>query len=116
MRTRPATPSAPRLDARPGSFATPPRRRGTRPTTPPRPAAVSLAGAHPRRPIASAGTAPSSSKPGADLPAVRKAYRRLLKQYHPDKFAKDPDKYKAATEVTRNITEAYDGLTTLLGA
>jgi len=55
-------------------------------------------------------------EPGADLPAVRKAYRRLLKQYHPDKFAKDPDKYKAATEVTRNITEAYDGLTTLLGA
>lgn len=54
-------------------------------------------------------------EPGADLPAVRKAYRRLLKQYHPDKFAKDPDKYKAATEVTRNITAAYEGLTTLLG-
>ena len=49
-------------------------------------------------------------------PTVRKSYRRLLKQYHPDKFAKDPEKYKAATEVTRNITAAYDGLTTLLGA
>lgn len=54
-------------------------------------------------------------EPGADLPAVRKAYRRLLKQYHPDRFAKDPEKYKAATEVTRNITAAYEGLTTLLG-
>lgn len=54
-------------------------------------------------------------EPGADLAAVRKSYRRLLKQYHPDKFAKDPEKYKAATEVTRNITAAYDGLTTLLG-
>lgn len=54
-------------------------------------------------------------EPGADLQAVRKAYRRLLKQYHPDKFAKDPEKYKAATEVTRNITAAHDGLTTLLG-
>jgi DnaJ-domain-containing protein 1 len=53
-------------------------------------------------------------EPGADLPTVRKAYRRLLKQYHPDKFAKDPEKYKAATEVTRNITVAYDGLTALL--
>lgn len=54
-------------------------------------------------------------EPGADLQAVRKAYRRLLKQYHPDKFAKDPEKYKVATEVTRNITAAYDGLSTLLG-
>jgi DnaJ-domain-containing protein 1 len=55
-------------------------------------------------------------EPGADLPTVRKAYRRLLKQYHPDKFAKDPDKYKAATEVTRNITAAHEGLSALLGA
>lgn len=55
-------------------------------------------------------------EPGADMQAVRKAYRRLLKQYHPDKFAKDPDKYKAATEVTRNITAAYEGLSNLLGA
>ena len=54
-------------------------------------------------------------EPGAELPEVRKAYRRLLKQYHPDKFAKDPEKYKAATEVARNITAAYEGLSTLLG-
>ena len=54
-------------------------------------------------------------EPGADRQAVRKAYRRLIVQYHPDKFAKDPDKYKAATEVTRNVTTAYDGLTALLG-
>jgi len=54
-------------------------------------------------------------EPGADLQATRKSYRRLLGQYHPDKFAKDPDKYKAATEVTRNVTAAYDGLTELLG-
>ena len=54
-------------------------------------------------------------EPGADHQTVRKAYRRLLVQYHPDKFAKDPEKYKAATEVTRNVTTAYDGLTELLG-
>lgn len=54
-------------------------------------------------------------EPGADLQEIRKSYRRLLKQYHPDKFAKDPEKYKAATEVARNITVAYDGLTALLG-
>lgn len=55
-------------------------------------------------------------EPGADLATVRKAYRRLLKQYHPDKFARDPEKYRAATEVTRNITTAYEGLSGLLGA
>lgn len=53
--------------------------------------------------------------PGATLEEVRKSYRRLLKQYHPDKFHKDPEKYKVATEVTRNITVAYEGLTELLG-
>jgi len=52
-------------------------------------------------------------EPGADLVAVRKAYRRLLKIYHPDRHANDPEKYRAATEVTRKLTEAYDGLTGL---
>lgn len=54
-------------------------------------------------------------QPGATLEEVRKSYRRLLRQYHPDRFAKDPEKYKVATEVTRNITEAYEGLSALLG-
>ncbi len=54
-------------------------------------------------------------QPGADLRDVRKAYRKLLLQYHPDRHASDPDKYKAATEVTRRLTEAYNGLTRYLG-
>jgi DnaJ-domain-containing protein 1 len=54
-------------------------------------------------------------EPGADAPAVRKAYRRLLTKYHPDKFANDPEKLKAATEVTRKLTEAYNGLMRYLG-
>ena len=53
--------------------------------------------------------------PGADLKAVRRAYRKLLLQYHPDRFAQDPEKQKAATEVTRKLTEAYNGLTRYLG-
>ncbi len=53
--------------------------------------------------------------PSADLKTVRKAYRKLLLQYHPDRHASDPDKYKAATEVTRKLTEAYNGLTRYLG-
>lgn len=54
-------------------------------------------------------------EPGSDLKAVRRAYRKMLLQYHPDRFAQDPDKLKAATEVTRKLTEAYNGLTRYLG-
>lgn len=54
-------------------------------------------------------------QPGADLKTVRRAYRRAMLQYHPDKFANDPEKQKAATEVTRRLTEAYNGLTRYLG-
>jgi DnaJ-domain-containing protein 1 len=49
----------------------------------------------------------------ADFATVRKSYRRLLAKYHPDKYAGDPDKYAAATEVARKITMAYNGLKTM---
>lgn len=51
----------------------------------------------------------------ADLKTVRRAYRKLLLKYHPDKFASEPEKQEAATEVTRKLTEAYNGLTRYLG-
>ncbi len=54
-------------------------------------------------------------QPGANLRKVRRAYRKMLLQYHPDKFANDPEKQKVATEVTRRLTEAYNGLTRYLG-
>lgn len=54
-------------------------------------------------------------EPGADLKAVRRAYRKQLSQFHPDRFANDPEKFKAATEVTRQLTEAYNGLARYLG-
>ncbi|MEE9384713.1 MAG: DnaJ domain-containing protein [Nannocystaceae bacterium] len=41
---------------------------------------------------------------------LRRAYRRLINQYHPDRYATDPPKYRAATEVARKLTEAYNGL------
>jgi DnaJ-domain-containing protein 1 len=50
---------------------------------------------------------------GSDFKTIRQSYRRLLGKYHPDKYAGDPDKYAAATEVTRKITTAYKGLETL---
>ena len=46
---------------------------------------------------------------------VRQSYRRLVRKYHPDHFVNDPEKYQAATEVARKITEAYDGLRLYFG-
>ncbi len=51
---------------------------------------------------------------GADMKDVRKSYRRLLSKYHPDKYAGDPEKYAAATEVASKITTAYNGLKSLV--
>lgn len=51
---------------------------------------------------------------GTDMAEVRKSYRRLLGKYHPDKYASDPEKYAAATEVARKITTAYNGLKSLV--
>lgn len=40
---------------------------------------------------------------GADFDAIKRAYRKLLKKYHPDLFQKRPEKLGAAQEVTRRI-------------
>lgn len=47
---------------------------------------------------------------GADLAAVKQAHRRLVKRYHPDRFHSEPDKAQTASEVTRRLNEAYQGL------
>ncbi len=47
---------------------------------------------------------------GADRKRIDKAFRKLLDRYHPDRFGRDPDRAKLASEVTRIITEARDSL------
>ncbi len=47
---------------------------------------------------------------GADLEAVKKAYRKLMKQYHPDKFSSNPEKQRIATEITKGLNKAYQEL------
>ncbi len=48
--------------------------------------------------------------PGADLAAVKTAYRSQVLRFHPDRFADEPDKQRDAETVVRALTEAYDAL------
>ena len=46
-------------------------------------------------------------QPGASFAEIKKSYRRLMKIYHPDKYAKDPEKMKVAQAVSLKLNEAY---------
>jgi DnaJ-class molecular chaperone len=44
---------------------------------------------------------------GSDLQVAQKAWRRLLKQYHPDLHATDPQKRQVADTLTAELTAAF---------
>ncbi|MBQ7499725.1 MAG: DnaJ domain-containing protein [Clostridia bacterium] len=44
----------------------------------------------------------------ADDETIKKAYRELVKKYHPDKYANDPAFKELAEEKMKEINEAYD--------
>lgn len=44
---------------------------------------------------------------GSDMTAVRQAYHRLIRQYHPDRFANNPTKVRQATEIAQRINQSY---------
>jgi DNA segregation ATPase FtsK/SpoIIIE-like protein len=44
---------------------------------------------------------------GASFEEVRTAYKKLLRQYHPDRHASDPQKFKLATEITSKINQSF---------
>lgn len=52
--------------------------------------------------------------PDADLDTIRAAYRRLLRLYHPDLNAGDPEKQEIAEQITQRLNEAWDYLQTKL--
>ena len=47
---------------------------------------------------------------GADLSQIKSAYRQMMRKYHPDMHAGNPQKQKAATELSMRVTAAYNGL------
>lgn len=47
---------------------------------------------------------------GADMAQIKTAYRQLMRKYHPDMHAGNPQKQKAATELSMRVTTAYNAL------
>jgi DnaJ-domain-containing protein 1 len=47
---------------------------------------------------------------GADFEQVKAAYRKLMRKYHPDLHTQSPQKAKAATELSMQVTQAYNEL------
>jgi DnaJ-domain-containing protein 1 len=45
--------------------------------------------------------------PGSDFETVRKAYRRLMRKYHPDLHGGSPEEQRAANDLAQRLTEAY---------
>lgn len=51
---------------------------------------------------------------GSDLATARAAWKRLMKQYHPDLHSGDPQKVRVANELSARLTEAYRALEAVL--
>lgn len=47
---------------------------------------------------------------GAPFDEVKKAYRKLMRKYHPDLHTGSEKKQKAATELSMRVTQAYNAL------
>jgi DnaJ-domain-containing protein 1 len=52
---------------------------------------------------------------GADVGQVKRAYRALMRKYHPDLHGSDPRRQQQANEVTQHLSEAYQALRKHLG-
>lgn len=48
--------------------------------------------------------------PGATAAEVKKAYRGLVRRWHPDRFTNDPARQHLALEMLKSINEAYEQL------
>jgi DnaJ-domain-containing protein 1 len=55
-------------------------------------------------------------QPGADMAQIKTSYRQLMRKYHPDMHAGNPQRQKAATELSMRVTAAYNGLVTHIEA
>lgn len=51
---------------------------------------------------------------GSDLETVKESYRRLMRKYHPDKHAHDKEAEALATDLTQELTKAYQAIESYL--
>ncbi|MFW5737661.1 MAG: J domain-containing protein [Spirochaetota bacterium] len=49
---------------------------------------------------------------GAPLPDVRRAYKRLMAAYHPDRHSSDREKLRTATEITKKLNQSFQRIRT----
>lgn len=47
-------------------------------------------------------------EPGAEFSDIKAAYRRLLRLYHPDRHAHDPEQARTAEEISKRLNEAMN--------
>lgn len=47
---------------------------------------------------------------GSDLDTIEKAWKRLMRQYHPDRHATDPERQRIANELTGQLNHAFGEL------
>lgn len=52
---------------------------------------------------------------GAPADDVRRAFRALMRRYHPDRFTGDSEQEELATRLSQELTVAYEGLLEHLG-
>ena len=51
---------------------------------------------------------------GSDMETVKESYRRLMRKYHPDKHSADPEVEKLATQLSQELTVAYQAIESYL--
>lgn len=49
---------------------------------------------------------------GAPMADVRRAYKRLMAAYHPDRHSSDPEKLRTATEITKKLNQSFQRIRT----
>lgn len=47
-------------------------------------------------------------EPGADFDTVKKAYRRLMRTYHPDRYTHDLERQQLATEISSKLNTSFN--------
>lgn len=54
-------------------------------------------------------------EPGADLEQVTRAWKKLVREFHPDRYAADPARQAAATRLVQDLNHAHRELAAHLG-